>query len=433
MARYYSQQGYYAATVMTTSNDSTGSRGIRTILPCLLALASITARADIASPSAPSLASSFTLQGFGTVGGARSSSGQADFVRDLSQPDGTSKHWSAKIDSLVGLQANYHHSEQVEGVVQVVSRHGNEGNFDPEVMWAFVKYEPNAQLTLRAGRLGTDFFMLADSRLVGYSYLPVRPPNDYFGTLPFQHIDGLDGVTTLDTGMGLLRGKLFAGYLDGEVPSVGKQWNLQGSRMAGANMDLQAGDWLWRVGYAQVRFKRNIRNEDLLSALDAAAALGVPNALGVRDALSVKEKLGRFYSAGVVYDRGPLQVQMMLSRIRQESAAFQNTNSGYLIAGYRQNAWTPYVGYSRARSSTRNLPSTLPAIDQYVSYSVSRSHTDQYTGFLGIRWDFISNYALKAQYDVIRGNASSIFPFQQITPDWNGRTKVLSVTLDFVF
>lgn len=424
---------------MTTRNISAGSRGIRALLPCILALTSIVARADIAvravpaDPFVPSIADAFSLHGFGTVGGARSSSGQADFVRDLSQPDGTSKHWSAKIDSLVGLQANYRHSDRIEGVAQVVSRHGNEGNFEPEVMWAFVKYEPSAQLTLRAGRLGTDFFMLADSRLVGYSYLPVRPPNDYFGTLPFQHIDGLDGVTTFDTAMGLLRAKLFAGHLDGEVPSVGKQWNLQGSRMAGANMDIQAGDWLWRIGYAQVRFKRNIRNEELLSALEAAAVLGVPNALGVRDALSVREKLSRFYSAGVVYDHGPLQLQVMLSRIRQESAAFQNTDSGYLIAGYRRNAWTPYVGYSRARSSTRHLPSTLPALDPYVSYSVSRSHTDQHTGFLGVRWDFLSNYALKAQYDVIRGNASSIFPFQRISPNWNGRTKVLGVTLDFVF
>lgn len=419
---------------MTTVHRSFGGREFRAILFCTLAFAAITGRAETDSPSIPQpTASSFSFHGFGTLGGARSSSGQADYVRDLSQPDGVSRHWSAKIDSLIGLQGNYRHSDRVEAVVQVVSRYGSEGNFNPEIMWAFVKYEPNPGLALRAGRLGTDFFMLADSRLVGYSYLPVRPPNDYFGTLPFQHIDGLDGVVTVDTGLGLLRGKVFAGNLDGKVPSVGKQWDLQGSRMAGGNIDIQSGDWLWRVGYAQVRFKRDIRNEELLAALDTASALGVPNAMGVREALSVKDKLSRFYSAGVVYDRGPLQLQLMLSRIHQESAAFQNTSSGYLIAGYRLNAWTPYVGYSRARSHAKTLPTTLPTLDQYVKYSVSRSHTDQHTGFLGMRWDFQTNQALKIQYDAIRGNADSIFPFQQLTPSWNGRTKVLSLTLDFVF
>lgn len=407
---------------------------VRILFAGLSAFAVTSVAAEPAEPSlVPPVASSFSLRGFGTLGGVRSSSREADFVRDLSQPDGVSGHWSAKIDSLIGLQVNYRHSESTEAVAQFVSRYGNEGNFDPEIMWAFVKYEPDPRLALRAGRLGTDFFMLADSRLVGYSYLPVRPPNDYFGTLPFQHIDGVDGVVTADVGIGLLRGKLFAGYLSGEVPSVGKQWDLQGSRMSGGNLDLQAGDWLWRLGYAQIRFKRNIRNEALLSMLDGAAAMGVPNARAVREALSVGGTLGRFYSAGVVYDRGPLQLQLMLSKIRQESATFQDTSSGYAIAGYRLNAWTPYIGYSRARSTNRTLPATVPALDQYVNYAVAQSHTDQHTGFLGVRWDFLANYALKAQYDVIRGGMDSIFPFQSLTPAWNGRTKVLSFTLDFVF
>ncbi len=60
-------------------------------------------------------------------------------------------------------------------------------------------------------------------------------------------------------------------------------------------------------------------------------------------------------------------------------------------------------------------------------------HTDQSTVFVGIRWDFAANMALKAQYDAIRGSAESVFPYQRATPDWNGRTKVLSLALDFVF
>ncbi len=230
----------------------------RLLVACALAglLVGTDAWADATQQaSTPSEAPAFTLRGFGTLGVVRSSSDHAEFIRDLSQPGGSAGRWTAKTDSLVGLQGNYRFSERFEGVAQVVSRYGNEGNFDPEVMWAFAKFEPNAHLSLRAGRLGTDFFMLADSRLVGYSYLPVRPPGDYFGTLPFQHLDGIDGAATAELGTGLLRGKLFDGMLDGEVPSVGKQWNLRGSRMSGGNIDYQSGDWLWRLGYAQMRFK----------------------------------------------------------------------------------------------------------------------------------------------------------------------------------
>jgi hypothetical protein len=50
------------------------------------------------SPEAPA----FTLRGFGTLGMVRSSSNQAEFIRDLSQPGGSAGRWTAKTDSLVG-------------------------------------------------------------------------------------------------------------------------------------------------------------------------------------------------------------------------------------------------------------------------------------------------------------------------------------------
>ena len=127
-----------------------------------------------------------SLHGFGTLGVARSSTDRAEFVRDLSHPSGLTKQWSGKIDSVLGMQANVRATDKVEAVVQAVSRYHNGGNFDPELTWAFVKFDPNANLSLRGGRLGTEFYMLADSRLVGYSYLPIRPPTDYYGALPFS-------------------------------------------------------------------------------------------------------------------------------------------------------------------------------------------------------------------------------------------------------
>ncbi len=50
----------------------------------------------------------FSLRGFGTLGLARSSSDHAEYVRDLSQPLGIKGgQWSARIDSVLGLQANW--------------------------------------------------------------------------------------------------------------------------------------------------------------------------------------------------------------------------------------------------------------------------------------------------------------------------------------
>ena len=61
------------------------------------------------------------------------------------------------------------------------------------------------------------------------------------------------------------------------------------------------------------------------------------------------------------------------------------------------------------------------------------STSDQQTYTLGMRWDVRQNMALKMQWDAIRGKPDSRFPFATSKPGWNGRTNVMSLSLDFVF
>lgn len=382
-----------------------------------------------------------TLRGFGTLGIVRSNTDQAEFVRDLSQSRGASRRTTAKVDSLLGVQANLRVSEHVEFVAQAVSRYNYAANYRPEVNWAFVKFEPTANATLRAGRLGTEFYMLADSRHVGYSYVTVRPPGDYYGTLPFNYIDGGDVAATVPFAGGLLRGKLFAGDEPESLPIEGQEWSLRGSRMGGGYVDYQKGAWQWRVGAAQIRFKRNFGLlAPLLDALNTTAALtGVGQAATAAERISVAHKAARLYSAGVVYDDGPLQLQLMLSQTRNQSATYENTRAGYLIGAYRIGQFTPYAGLSwtkgHAAGVSTGLPDVAPfdAINAAVANYLRKGHTDQHTAIIGSRWDWQRNLALKAQLDIVRGRPESIFLIQRITPDYRGRMSVFSLALDFVF
>lgn len=409
-----------------------GTGSFRLRLACCLAAAVLGAPCAFAATDEGALPG-LSLRGFGTLGMARTTTDQAEFVRDLSQPGGVQRDWSPKIDSILGVQANYLVGDQLEAVVQAVSRYRSDGSFRPEVSWAFLKYDPNPQFSWRVGRLGTEFYMLADSRLVGYSYLPIRPPGDYFGTLPFTYIDGADVAATAPFAAGLVRGKLFAGVSRESAPVENRQFDLNGSQMQGGHLDYQQGSWLWRLGYAQLRFEHELPPvADLRSVL---LGPGLPaSARAVADALSTAGTVSRFHSAGMSYDRGPLQLQLMASRTTHEAGIYQDTNAGYLIAAYRVNEFTPYVGRSWARSKARSLPSSgVGELDALVAASQARTHTDQFTHFLGVRWDFRRDMALKAQVDLIRGAPSSVYPFQWVTPAYDGRMNVYSLSLDFVF
>ena len=373
--------------------------------------------------------STLTLHGFGTLGLARTTTDRVEFVRDRSQPKGITNQWSGRIDSVLGLQAYWQAAPTVELVGQVVSRLHYDASRKPEVMWAFAKWEPDARLALRAGRIGADFMMQADSRLVGYSYLPVRPPADFFGPLFFSHLDGADASLTLPLGNGLLHGKIFAGATQEKTTGVPGVWDTSGSPVRGFVLDYQTGPWLWRANAASIRFSNDIKLAQLQAGLRAAGAAAAA------ELLSTTGKTTTFYSMGVVYDEGPLQVQGMINKIHHETAVFQNSYAGYLLAGYRLGAFTPYTGVSRWISTYKDYraTSTDPTANAMFDTIMHASTANQTTYTLGVRWEVQQNVAAKVQWDAIRGRAESGFPYVNNQPGWGGRTDVLSLSVDFVF
>ena len=144
----------------------------------------------------------------------------------------------------------------------------------------------------------------------------------------------------------------------------------------------------------------------------------------------MKDRWSHFSSLGLVYDKGPLQAQLMLSKTFNEHAAFQDTWAGYLVLNYRIQDWTPFIGLSAAKSTPKDLKHPIPG---YTDAYQAEFYSDQRTLFLGARWDFHKDMCLKAQVDVIRGDPDSKFLYRWETPDWDGSMTVLSLSWDFVF
>lgn len=380
------------------------------------------------------------FSGFGTLGVVRTDSDHVEFIRDQSHPAGARTSFTARQDSLIGVQADFRASPALEFVAQGVSRYGPNGDYLPELTWAFAKFAATPHLSVRGGRLGMEFYMLADSRLVDYSSLTVRPPVDFFGTLPFQFIDGADLTFTAPVGAHLLKARVFAGVADERVP-IGQAFiDLRGNPLSGGFLDYHAGDWQWRLTYAQMRFKQELPAPitGVREGLLQAGVAGFPTATAAAEQFGVANKTARYYSLGTVYDRGPLQVQGALSRVDYESYAYQDTYAGYVIAGYRIAQVVPFFGYSWAHSRPRSLSTGLPEpafadLNAGLASALARVHLDQRTYSLGARWDFRQDMALKAQLDVIRGAKDSVYIYPVVDSGFTGNLKVFSLALDFVF
>jgi hypothetical protein len=150
--------------------------------------------------------------------------------------------------------------------------------------------------------------------------------------------------------------------------------------------------------------------------------------------MSIADSWARFSSLGLVYDQGPLNIQVMLNQIMQDSPSYADSKAAYVQAAYRFRNVTPYLGISRSRTSWEALPtSVIPGVDSITESLVALSRLDQHTYTLGGRWDVHKNMALKAQVDWVRGTPTSLFLFKNLQPGWDGDITVFSLALDFVF
>ncbi|MFZ6747704.1 hypothetical protein [Undibacterium sp. Ren11W] len=388
---------------------------------------------------------SFHISGYGTLGAVHSSSNQVDFVRSLLQRDGVgySRSIDFGMDSLLGLQLDLRPADEFGASIQAVSRRG-QSEFQPELTWAYARYTPNDTVQMRAGRLGFDVYLLADSRDVGYSYQWVRPPIEYFGPLTLSYLDGADAVLKTPLSDGVLRAKLYVGKAR-EKPAIGGNYSavfpLTGSPLLGAYLEYQNQHWQFRAGGARLRFNNEFpQMQELADALRSPSLQYFdPNAAALADRITFKDKTVDYLSAGVAYDNGPLQAQLMLSKLKSDLIAFPQNIAGYTTISYRLKQWTPYITYSAIRPNTStpvlHLPPGIdPNLDAIAhAYRVTSEGqlADQSTVSLGLRYDFAEKMDLKFQIDHIRSKQNLLL--RNVQPSWNGRATLFSIAFDFVF
>ena len=424
-----------------------------TILICLPlfttnpAIASAATAAAETSETTPSQNqdSNIKFSGFGTIGAVYNSSAKFDYLRDLLQNHGVgaSRRLDVGVDSLLGLQISGSLSEDLEATAQTVVRR-REGKFKPELTWGFIRYLPSDGLDLRAGRLGFDVYPLSDSRNVAYSYIWVRPPVEYFGGLIVSYIDGVDAAYKYDVGSGQAKIKIFAGKAQErvltEAPNI--YFSLKGSKIAGAQFEFQSQKWLARLGYSELKCNNNFPSIDhLIDTLRSPLFTQFgSNAEMLANNLSFKGKKIHYLSAGIVYDDGPLQAQLMLSRLRSETLSFNSNIAGFFTVAYRVKAWTPYLTFAKTRpADSKNIITGLPlgvhaGIDQVetgVQGFLKATRNEQSSQSIGFRYSLNQTSDLKLQIDRIHNQERLIV--RAVQPDWNGRATIISASYNFIF
>lgn len=395
-------------------------------------------------------ATNIQFSAFGTLALTATGTHQVGFTRDTSQPATVVDHPVASGDSRFGVQLSTRLSETLLGTLQVVSRQQYDNTYRPQVEWACLTWNPNADWQIKGGRIGLETLPNGDFANVGYTYLWVRPPVEEFGVYNnFTLMDGLDLTRSFELRNGsTIDAQFLGGFADEKEPEnnpAASSYDLTGSYLYGLALKARRGGFQGKLSYVQSQLAQEYaaaNAQAFASVLDAySALLGDPRPAQVADELKLKGTIVRVAQLSGAWARDQIQAQAGVSRILQKQLGLADAWTGFASFGYRMGSVVPYAVWSRAVSERRptpdlgllaTLPGATPAlVVQAVADAVHSRDIDQTTWSAGMRWDFADQACLKLQVDRV-GAHNATGTWRVLEPGWDGKATVMTVALDFI-
>lgn len=379
------------------------------------------------------------INGFATAGIAFSDSDNLGFRSDSSQRyialDGEAQY---RNDSLAGLQLGVQFNEQFSAAVQAKAKY-RVGGLESFISMAYLSYQPNPSLQLRAGRLPVDVFLLGESRDVGVSRLWVRPVEEFYGTVLLDALDGADLSYSLPYWRGVLNFRLAGGTIR-QRNALSEDWHavMMYDPFWSLNLEYVMGDWRFRFGYMEAKVSEfeHVGFDNVLRDIVAHLSQLPADFLYELEAVQTTDVTLSHTAFGVSYDRGAWRVAAEFAQPDYQQYGW----NGYLSVGYRIGNLTPYAVIGRAYSEKRNLLTTKnqlsAAMRERYNYLIQLTDggINQTSFTVGARWGISDNMALKLQAAHRRvGEGGAILWLDQPSLPLDTRVNTVSLALDFTF
>ena len=421
-----------------------------------LALAALATLCASAAGSAAAEGIDFKFSGFGTLGFTHSSIRSADYVAGPYQPNGAGHTRNPDFgpDSKLGGQMNVRFGDKLSAVVQVVSQHGYDNSYKPQLEWANIKYQITEGLSLRAGRIALPTFQMAETRYVGYATPWAHVPNDVYPTIPVSNNDGVDLTWRGRFGEASNTFQAYYGKLDTKAP-VGR---IKSKPTWGLANSTELGSLTLRASYIDAKLDFGVPAlvglvNGFTQLANGAAAVQAPAFQAVAAqarALASKYDLSdmhiRALVLGASYDPGDWFVMAEGVKFRGDSIITDKT-SWYLSGGYRFGSWTPFATIGSYKSNRNPEPGITAAVGTPLAAGAAgltaginavrgQFNGSQSTVSAGVRWDVMRNVALKAQFDRVSLRDHSAGRFSNVQPasfPFDAKVNLVTLAADFVF
>lgn len=279
------------------------------------------------------------FSGFATLGTGKTNRDELLFM----DYDGD---WSFDSDTMIGLQGVVNPTDRFSLTGQIVSRgfsfDTDVADHEVEIEWLFASFDFFENGRFRVGQLRAAHQYYSDSIEVGYSYVWVRPPVDAYPFVlsPFTHFTGADYTFHIENENSDLEIKVLAGEEEGDF--AGNKINL--SRMVGFTL-LNRWESL-SVRYAFLDHTLDFYipfYEPLIDALEEATVLN-ERFNEVIDQYDLDDGHMRYHSLAIDWHVGGWHILGERYEFEPPKKALDNRQRGWYISlAYPIDAVTTYV------------------------------------------------------------------------------------------
>lgn len=326
----------------------------------------------------------YRLNGFGTLGITHM--GGASDAKGYGIEGQTTDSWRGDQLSKLGGQFSYGLTDDLSATVQAVVR-AREDTWKTEVTWAYLAYEVNEQLTVRAGRMRPNTFMYSETLDIGYSYPWLRLPDEVYAQMPLVNYDGVNAMYNVPLSFGTLGFQVSYGQSENQKYYLGvldDTANLDAKELVTGAVTLGTSEFgSLNYSYTQI---------------DAIIEDG-------------PEYKSRFRSFGYQYDNGTWLFNAEDTNRRYIGGI---DDAFYIMAGRNIGDFTPHVTYA-----------------QWDKRDAGRISSWSY----GLNYSLSSNITLKSEYKRVdtSGGQTDIFTPDFTVPERTLDGDIISVGVDFVF
>lgn len=314
--------------------------------------------ASICAAMASSPAYAVQFDGFFTVGAATHDDDNKNRYIGSLGDRGITDDLTFETDTRFGLQISSDIAEDTSVVAQILGT-GVDSNFNAVVEWAYVDYEFNKYVSLRAGKIKQPVYLVNDYVEVGFAYPWIRPPVEvYYLNNPLNTVNGAEFLISFPIGNGQLSFQPYIGSNRDDIPNTGGVAFFEAENIVGLDIKYSGRGYSVHASNFQcdVTTQGNLIDQPTGFGFDVDVDL---NGTGECDVTSAGLNLdiANFVVYAEYSDRTTTDT---LSR------PFGDQEAWYTTLGYRIGKWLPHITVAsiEGKASTTNPPAVSCAQSQ---------------------------------------------------------------------